>query len=158
MLLRECPDPQNQGTILDIGCGWGPIALDSSLRAPGAEVWAVDVNARSLELCAENAQKLGLSQIHTAQPEEVPKALTFTDIRSNPPIRVGKEQLHDILRTWIPRLSPGGTAYFVVAKHLGAPSLQHWLAQEFAQTHEITRYARDKGFHVISATAFDHHR
>ncbi|MBO1803849.1 methyltransferase [Leucobacter ruminantium] len=158
VLLRELPDPSQledagpEGPILDIGCGWGPIALAAALEHPGREVWAVDVNERSRELTARNAARLELGNVRVAAPEEVPPGLAFAEIRSNPPIRVGKEVLHGILREWLPRLLPGGAAYLVVAKHLGADSLQRWIAAEFPEL-EVSRAARDKGFHVIEARA-----
>jgi 16S rRNA G1207 methylase RsmC len=139
------------GAILDIGCGWGAIALDAALSHPEAEVWAVDVNERARELTAMNAQRLGLSNVRAAAPDEVPAELRFASIRSNPPIRVGKEALHSILRQWLPCLAEGGSAHLVVAKHLGAESLQRWIAAEFPEL-EVARVARDKGFHVIRAS------
>ncbi|WP_353055470.1 methyltransferase [Leucobacter sp. CX328] len=138
------------GPILDIGCGWGPIALDAALENPSTPVWAVDVNARSRELTAANAARLGLTNVHVAAPEDVPADLQFAQIRSNPPIRVGKEVLHEILSTWLPRLMPGGSAYLVVAKHLGADSLQKWIDASFDDL-SIDRIARSKGFHIIEA-------
>lgn len=153
VLLRQVPDPPAVGDILDIGCGWGPITLDAALRAPQTRVWGVDVNERSLALTKQNAERLGLTQVRVARPEDVPASMSFAEIRSNPPIRVGKQQLHELLETWLPRLVPGGAAYLVVAKHLGAESLQAWITKRFAETHEVDRYARDKGFHIIEVLA-----
>lgn len=137
--------------MLDIGCGWGPIALAAALEHPEREVWAIDVNERSRELTARNAALLGLTNVRVASPEEVPAELTFAEIRSNPPIRVGKEALHGILEAWLPRLAPGGGAYLVVAKHLGADSLQRWIGDTFPNL-TVDRAVRKKGFHVIRAT------
>lgn len=136
--------------LLDLGCGWGPIALSAALSEPGREVWAVDVNERSRELTRMNAERLGLANVRVAAPSEVPDDLRFGAIHSNPPIRVGKQVLHDMLRQWLSRLTAGGEAYLVVAKHLGADSLQKWIATEFTEL-EVSRVARDKGFHVIEA-------
>lgn len=138
------------GPLLDIGCGWGPIALSAALRHPDREVWAIDVNERSRHLTRTNAELLNLTNVRVAAPDEVPASIEFSDIHSNPPIRVGKQALHDLLRLWLPRLEPNGVAYLVVAKHLGAQSLQKWLATEF-DDFEVDRVARDKGFHVIEA-------
>ena len=138
--------------MLDIGCGWGPIALAAALNHPEREIWAVDVNERSRELTRANAARLGLTNVRVCAPEEVPADLRFAEIRSNPPIRVGKEALHEILQLWLPRLTPGGVASLVVAKHLGADSLQRWIASEFPAL-EVSRAARSKGFHVLHAEA-----
>lgn len=151
VLLRALEQAgEGAGPVLDIGCGWGPIALDAALRAPDREVWAIDVNERSRELTRRNAARLGLANVRVAAPDEVPQKLRFAGIRSNPPIRVGKEVLHGILRQWLPRLAEGGAAHLVVAKHLGADSLQRWIGAEFPEL-EVDRAARDKGFHVIRA-------
>jgi 16S rRNA G1207 methylase RsmC len=134
VLLRALDDAgEGSGPILDIGCGWGPIALDAALRAPEREVWAIDVNERSRELTLQNAARLGLANVRVAAPDEVPQELRFAEIRSNPPIRVGKDALHGILRQWLPRLAEGGAAHLVVAKHLGADSLQRWIGAEFPE-------------------------
>lgn len=148
-ILSEVDDAP-EGPVLDIGCGWGPIALATALLYPAREVWAIDVNARSRELTAMNAARLGLENVRVAAPDEVPAELVFAEIRSNPPIRVGKQVLHEILETWLPRLAVGGAAYLVVAKHLGADSLQRWIGDTFPDL-DVDRVARKKGFHVISA-------
>lgn len=154
VLLRTLADAPPAGRVLDIGCGWGPIALDAALTASAsgleAEIWGVDVNERARALAAENARSLGLAGVRIASPEEVPAELRFDEIRSNPPIRVGKAALHEILGTWLPRLAPGGSAYLVVAKHLGADSLQRWIGEAFPEL-AVDRMARDKGFHVLRA-------
>lgn len=149
VLLRKSP-PVDAGPVLDIGSGWGPIALSAALDVPEAAVWAVDVNERARDLTRDNAERLGLQNVHVVAPDEVPPDVMFAEIRSNPPIRVGKEALHGILSLWLPRLMPGGCAYLVVGKHLGADSLQRWIAATFPYL-TVDRYARDKGFHIIRA-------
>jgi len=149
VLLDEAPLPPAQGTFLDIGCGWGPLTLTLGLGSPDAAVWAVDVNERSLALTRENAQHLGADNVTATTPDEVPEDLTFDLIWSNPPIRVGKEVLHQILQQWLPRLNVGGEAYLVVQKNLGSDSLQSWIGTTFAGTHTVERYARSKAFRVL---------
>ncbi|MDR0416620.1 MAG: methyltransferase [Propionibacteriaceae bacterium] len=128
VLLRTCPPPTGAPTLLDLGCGAGPIACALALACPGARVTAVDVNARAVELAARNAARLGLAGRLTAlAPDAVDPASRFDEIWSNPPIRIGKPALHDLLTTWLGRLAPGGTAKLVVARHLGADSLGSWL-------------------------------
>ena len=147
----EVSGDEDHAPLLDLGCGWGPIALSAALTHPQREVWAVDVNERSRDLTRMNAERLRLEQVRVAAPNEVPSDLRFGAIHSNPPIRVGKEVLHGMLRLWLPRIVVGGEAYLVVAKHLGADSLQRWIAAEF-DGFEVSRIARDKGFHIIEAT------
>ena len=138
------------GPLLDLGCGWGPIALSAALTHPDAEIWAVDINERARSLASTNAARLGLENLRVAAPADVPTAVEFAEIHSNPPIRIGKQALHALLAQWLPRLAPGGSATLVVAKHLGADSLQSWIAAEFPEL-SVTRIARDKGFSVIRA-------
>ncbi|HET6964442.1 MAG TPA: methyltransferase [Acidimicrobiales bacterium] len=125
------PAPGAEGDLLDLGCGYGPIAVTLAHRYPGATVWAVDVNARALDLTAANAAALGFGgRVRAMGPEEVPEGLMFGGIWSNPPIRIGKAALHEMLQAWLPRLADGGSAWLVVQKHLGADSLAAWLQDE----------------------------
>ena len=110
VLLSNVPAPPPGGNLLDLGCGWGPIALSLALESPRATVWAVDINERSLELVRRNAAELGLTNVNACRPDEVPADALFTSIWSNPPIRVGKNELHAMLLHWLPRLEPGRTA------------------------------------------------
>src|SRR3954471_17320790 len=89
VLLREAPQPPVSGDLLDLGCGWGPMALTLGLLSPAATVWAVDVNERALELTAENARRLGVRNVRPVAPDAVPGDVRFDAIWSNPPIRVG---------------------------------------------------------------------
>lgn len=145
--------PVKSGNVLDLGCGWGAIALDTGLASPAATVWALDVNERALQLTAANAKALNLQNIRAVTADKIPTDMLFTQIRSNPPIRVGKKVLHELMRTWIPRLAPCGTAELVVAKALGASSFAAWLEGTFAGTHTVSRIARDSGFHVLEVRA-----
>jgi 16S rRNA G1207 methylase RsmC len=149
VLLRHVPAPPSDGPLLDLGCGWGPVALTLGLLAPRAPVWAVDVNERALDLTRRNASRLELPHVRAVRPEDVPDDVRFAAIWSNPPIRVGKETLHAMLRQWLHRLVPGGEAYLVVAKNLGSDSLLRWLATELAGVAEVDRVATDRGFRVL---------
>jgi 16S rRNA (guanine1207-N2)-methyltransferase len=136
-LLLEAPAPPPTGTFVDVGCGYGPIACTLAARAPGATVWAVDVNERALALCRANAEALGLSNVRVALAADVPADLRVDRVWSNPPIRVGKAALHALLEEWLGRLTPTGRALLVVQKHLGADSLQRWLAEAGWPTERI---------------------
>ncbi len=150
VLMNECAELPASGTFLDVGCGWGPLALAMALASPEATVWAVDINERSRNLTAANAARLGLGNVVVAAPDDVPAELRFDVIWSNPPIRVGKVALHEILTTWLTRLTAEGEASVVVAKHLGAPSLLVWLREQFGDQRVVERIAQSRGFHVIN--------
>jgi 16S rRNA (guanine1207-N2)-methyltransferase len=149
VLLATVPTPPATGHLLDLGSGWGPIALSLALQAPDATVWAVDVNERALELVRANAARLGISNVNAVTPADVPTDIRFATIWSNPPIRVGKQELHALLSMWLPRLDEDATAWLVVAKHLGAESLQTWLADELGL--DVERAETSKGFRVLAA-------
>ena len=152
VLLTHLEKANPTGNFLDIGCGWGPITLALALRSPKAKIYAVDVNERSLELTRLNAERLGITNIVVCKPEDVPKDLEFDEIWSNPPIRVGKVVLHEILKLWLNRLTAGGTARLVVQKNLGSDSLHKWLIQEFSPSFESTRIDSSKTFRVLKVT------
>ena len=150
VLLGHAPEPPTTGTFLDLGCGWGPVALTLALRAPQATVYAVDVNERALDLTRRNAAATGADGVRAQFPGGVPTDVRFDLIWSNPPIRVGKAALHDLLRTWLPRLGPSGEAYLVVQRNLGSDSLHRWLSEEFAgQGLVTTRHTSEKGYRIL---------
>jgi 16S rRNA (guanine1207-N2)-methyltransferase len=154
VLLNEAPAPPPNGDLLDLGSGWGPIALSLGLLSPHATIWAVDVNQRALGLARDNAKALGISNFHAVTPDEVPDGIRFNAIWSNPPIRVGKAALHDLLRRWLVRLAAGSTAYLVVQKDLGSDTLQAWLATELEDMEpgafEVDRHTTARTFRVLS--------
>ncbi len=148
-VMFRSTQPPAGGTLLDLGCGYGVIGCALATAAPEATVWAVDVNARALELTRSNAERLGLKhRLHVAPPDEVPGDVRFDAIWSNPPIRIGKQALHRLLLDWLARLHPAGEAILVVGRHLGADSLQRWLND---QGYTCERLASAKGFRVLRA-------
>ncbi|MFJ6195692.1 class I SAM-dependent methyltransferase [Micromonospora sp. NPDC092111] len=152
VLLRkaELPTAATTGDLLDIGSGFGPIGCVLADHAPTATVWAVDVNERARALTAANAVRIGAGdRVRAVGPDEVPADVTFAQIWSNPPIRIGKTELHELLRRWLPRLAPDGVGWLVVARHLGGDSLQRWLVDEGWQ---VDRHASQKGYRVLRVT------
>lgn len=151
VLLLEAPIPApTVRAALDLGCGYGPIALTLAHRAPAATVWAVDVNERARELCAANAAAAGLAdRIVVAAPDDVDPAVRFDLIWSNPPVRIGKPALHDLLDRWLERLTPEGKAVLVVQKHLGADSLARRLTDE---GWTVRRLASRQAYRILEVT------
>ena len=146
VLLDTVPAPPASGDLLDLGCGYGPVALTMAARSPGATVWAVDTNERALELCRSNAARAGLGNVRCITPGEAPPGTRYSVIWSNPPIRIGKPALHELLTTWLGLLVPGGAAYLVVHRNLGSDSLQSWLRRRGWAAERVTSRA---GYRVL---------
>jgi len=149
VLLRKAPLPAGDAAriLLDLGCGYGPITCVLAATALTSTVYAVDVNRRALDLVRRNAAAIGAAdRVIPATPDEVPADVTFDEIWSNPPIRIGKVELHDMLDRWLSRLAPDGAAWLVVARHLGGDSLHAWLVK---RGWAVERHASQKGYRVL---------
>ena len=146
VLLETAPPPPAAGDLLDLGCGYGPLALVLASRAPGACVWATDVNSRSLRLCSINKAAAGLDNVRCVAPDDPAMPGSFALIWSNPPIRIGKAALHELLSAWLRRLAPDGQAFLVVQRNLGSDSLQRWLAETGWRAE---RFAARSGYRVL---------
>lgn len=149
LLLAEAPDPV--GSVLaDVGCGWGPIAVTMALRNPEAIVWAIDPNERARALCQQNADRNGVGdRVRVVDPDEVPDDLVVDVVWSNPPIRIGKRALDGLLRCWLDRLRPSGSAELVVHRNLGADSLARRLGDRWT----VIRRTSRAGYRILSVTA-----
>ncbi|MCY4194281.1 MAG: methyltransferase [bacterium] len=145
-LMATAPRPPQEGPLLDLGCGYGPIAVALGQWAPRAPLWAVDVNPRALELCRANLNRSGRPDAAVCRPDDVPCEVRFAAIYSNPPIRIGKPALHEMLGMWLGRLASQGRAYLVVNKNLGADSLARWLNQQGWPT---TRLSSRRGYRIL---------
>lgn len=147
LLLLDGPAPTpNDSVLVDLGAGYGPIAITLAKRNPEAEVWAVEVNSRARALCLENAKQASVTNVRVVTPDEVPKDLIIDRLWSNPPIRIGKQALHALLEEWLPRLGGSGSAHLVVQKHLGSDSLQRWLRNSGWPT---TRRCSRAGYRIL---------
>lgn len=149
VLFRET-EPPTARRYLDLGCGYGVIGLAIAVAVPDAVVRAVDVNERAVLLAGENARSLDVADRFTASgPDGVPPDECYDELWSNPPIRIGKPALHELLTSWLGRLASGGTAYLVVQRNLGADSLHRWLQE---QGWAVTRLASRAGYRVLAVT------
>jgi len=148
-LLKESAPPPATGHVLDLGCGYGPIACALAKRSPRSTVWAVDVNSRALGLTASNATALELPNVKAVLPAGVPGDIELDGIWSNPPVRIGKGPLHELLATWLARLAPGACAWLVVNRNLGGDSLAAWLGEQGCS---VRRAASKSGYRVLQVS------
>ena len=147
VLIEQAPRPPDNGNFLDLGCGSGALAMTLAVLSPQATVWAVDINERALDLTRVNLASNKLRNVSVCAPEGVPDDAKFDLIWSNPPIRIGKKALHDLLLRWLAMLSDDGKVWLVVQRNLGSDSLADWLA---AQGFDVAREASKRGYRVIS--------
>jgi 16S rRNA (guanine1207-N2)-methyltransferase len=146
LLLEVAPPPPADGDLLDLGAGYGPLALALAAKSPRARIWAVDVNRRAIDLCSRNAASAGLANVRCLEPDDASLPSSFQLIWSNPPIRIGKQALHAMLSGWLDRLAGGARAYLVVQRNLGSDSLQRWLGEA---GWEASRVAARAGYRVL---------
>ncbi len=149
VLLESAARPPSTGNFLDLGCGSGPIALTLAAYSPNATVYAIDINDRAQELTQSNAQLNHLSNVIASAPHEVDESIRFDVLWSNPPIRIGKQELHALLLTWLSRLLPTGEAWLVINRNLGSDSLAVWLTKQGYSTERLTS---KRGFRVLRVT------
>src|SRR5216683_377821 len=100
----------------------------------------------ALELTRANAAATKTANVTASLPDDVPAELRFAAIYSNPPVRVGKGPLHELLLRWLPRLEAGASAYLVVQRNLGSDSLAAWLS---TQGYEVRRLKSKKGYRIL---------
>lgn len=153
-LLAEAPPLPPSGTFLDLGCGWGPLAVTMALESSAATVWAVDVNSRALDLTKRNAELNEAGNIVVLPADQAlerahTEGIRFSTIWSNPPIRIGKDAMRHVLLSWLTLLQPNGHAYLVVQKNLGADSLISWLSSAGFPARKI---ASKKGYRIIEVS------
>jgi 16S rRNA (guanine1207-N2)-methyltransferase len=137
-------------SVLDMGCGWGPIGITAALLNPTGQVLLVDVNARALELAERNIALNGVKNA-TTRESSIYASLTgqkFDCILTNPPIRAGKEVVHSMFEGAVEHLNPGGSLWVVIQKKQGAPSAEKRLRDLFPQ---VYIREREKGYYIFEA-------
>lgn len=135
-------------TIVDVGCGYGVIACVMAQSFEEANIIAVDTNQRARDLTVTNYKKhFRNDRLRVMTPQEVDDTLEVDLVISNPPIRIGKEALFELLRGWSTCLSSSGQMWLVIAKNLGADSTAAYLEKECGL--KVTRVASKKGFRVF---------
>ncbi|EXX89083.1 16S rRNA methyltransferase [Paenibacillus darwinianus] len=150
VLIETLELPEN-ASVLDVGCGYGPIGLAAASMVPDGHVTMIDINERAVRLAGENAALNGLSERVTVLQSDLFEAVNgrqFDAIVTNPPIRAGKQVVHRIFEEGFGLLKPGGSMWVVIQKKQGAPSATARLQDIFGNVREL---GKDKGYRILRA-------
>lgn len=150
LLIETFTAPDIEGDILDVGCGYGPIGLAIAKTEPHRTVDLIDINERAVELAYLNAKANGISNVRIFQSNlfENIGAKKYAAILTNPPIRAGKQTVHEIFEKSYDHLKANGELWIVIQKKQGAPSALKKLQSLFRT---VERMERQKGYYILKA-------
>lgn len=144
-LLLKCLEVNQGETVLDVGCGYGPLGL-SLAKAYGVQATMVDINTRALDLARRNAEKNNAKATIFQSNIYARVQGRFDHVISNPPIRAGKQVVHEIIEKSKDFLEIGGDLTIVIQKKQGAPSAKSKMEDVFGNC-EILK--KDKGYYIL---------
>jgi 16S rRNA (guanine1207-N2)-methyltransferase len=150
LLIEAFELPNVEGSVLDVGCGYGPIGLSIAKNYPERIVHMIDVNERAIELSKANAVQNAVHNVEIYESDTLinVKEFNFAAILTNPPIRAGKKTVHDIFEQSYEHLVTGGELWIVIQKKQGAPSALEKLKERFTTVETIDK---SKGYFIIKA-------
>lgn len=137
-----------EGTVLDVGCGYGPIGLSLAKEFPERKVHMIDVNERALSLASENAKANGIGNVEIYRSDRFDQVeeKKFSAILTNPPIRAGKETVHAIFTESAEHLTENGELWVVIQKKQGAPSAMEKMEELFSNVEVVVK---KKGYYIL---------
>lgn len=138
------------GPLLDLGCGYGPIGLYLARKFPDRQIHLADINERAVELATKNACQNQISNavIYQSDIYQNISETDFAGIVINPPIRAGKQVVHQMIEEAYDYLRDGGKLQIVIQKKQGAPSAKQKMLEVFGQ---VERIALDRGYWVLES-------
>jgi 16S rRNA (guanine1207-N2)-methyltransferase len=150
LLIEAFIMPLAAGPVLDVGCGYGPIGLSIAKTNQDRVVHMIDVNERALALAKENAELNQIRNVDVYESDRLEnvKEGNFSAVLTNPPIRAGKQVVHEIFEQSFQHLLPGGELWVVIQKKQGAPSAIEKLKELFS---DVMVVDKEKGYFIIKA-------
>lgn len=150
LLAETFKSPEIEGSLLEIGCGYGPVALSIAKDFPERIVHMVDVNGRALALSVKNAEDNGIRnvRIYESSGAENVAEENFAAVLTNPPIRAGKKTVFAIYKDAYDKLASRGELWVVIQKKQGAPSTIEYLRELFGNVETV---AKKKGYFILLA-------
>lgn len=149
-LLIEAMQIAPTDTVLDLGCGYGPIGMAAARMATEGRVYMVDVNERAAALARRNLAENGIAnaEVRVGDALDPVTGIEFDKVLTNPPIRAGKQTIYRMIDEAHKALRSGGAIYVVIQTKQGAPSMKKKLAEVFGNVEDVEREA---GYHVFRA-------
>lgn len=154
LLIESFEEPEADGELLDIGCGWGPIGIAVAAAYPTRRVHMIDVNERSVSLAKENAERNRIAN-QTVALKDATAGLSdsgYAAVITNPPIRAGKDVVFRIYEEAVRSLCPGGELWVVIQKKQGAPSTKKKLEELGLYVRTV---AKQKGYFIFAGKKID---
>lgn len=151
LLLIETMQVKESDTVLDMGCGYGPIGATAARLARQGFVYLVDVNERAAHLARRNLKvnKIANAEVRVGDAFDPVRGIAFDTILTNPPIRAGKTVIYRMVDEAYEALKPGGSLWVVIQNKQGAPSMKKKLQERFGNVLDVERKG---GFHIFQST------
>lgn len=140
----------DRGEILELGSGYGPIAISLAKAYPNAQLTGVELNERAYQLAIRNSQVNHVANIEWLLEDATTVTFKkeFTYILTNPPIRAGKKTIQAFVRNAHNHLLSGGSLWLVIQKKQGAPSMVNFMEDLFGN---VTKVKQDKGYWILQS-------
>ncbi|MGE5674618.1 MAG: class I SAM-dependent methyltransferase [Mycobacterium leprae] len=149
-LLIETMQIDPTDTVLDLGCGYGPVGIVAGRLAANGKVYMVDVNERACDLARRNLAANGVTNAEVRSGDGLApvRGIVFDKIITNPPIRAGKAVIYQMIHDAHDALKHGGSIWVVIQTKQGAPSMKRHLEEVFGNVADVDRKA---GYHILKA-------
>jgi 16S rRNA (guanine1207-N2)-methyltransferase len=128
-LLIESVEIQPMNSVIDVGCGYGPIGITAAHMASVGRVVMVDTNARAVECSSRNivahhlhhARRNGKRRVEAIVSDrfDAVRGERFDRIVSNPPFHSGVDVLYPLVDEAYAHLRFHGRMYLVLMRYVG---------------------------------------